>query len=82
MSAARDRARQHARRDVVPIDRQEVALVMSLLVGGSEEGFGVWNGLSGAATPALPLIDRLDAPRRVSLLLLATLEAYERGDMR
>jgi hypothetical protein len=56
-------------------------LIAPFVISNIDEALVLWNKMGRPATRALPFAERFDRPTRVSLLMLASLEAYIVGDM-
>jgi tetratricopeptide (TPR) repeat protein len=63
------------------IDREDPSLIAPYIDGVIDEAHVLWSKMGRPATRAVPFVDRFDPPTNVSLLMLASLEAYMLGDM-
>jgi predicted ATPase/DNA-binding SARP family transcriptional activator len=63
------------------IDREDTDLVLSFILSAMDEAIVLWSKMGRPATRVLPFLDRFDANSQVALLMLASLEAYEVGDI-
>jgi predicted ATPase len=63
------------------IDREDPDLITPYINSSLDEALVLWSKMGRPATRALPFAERFDSGARVSLLMLAALEAYMVGDL-